>query len=261
MTGTARSCTWRRTPSLRSSPPRSVGPKSDLSLRSNCDFLLIRSGVSRPPRCYGGGGHWMELNQTDTGSVCFLPSLRRHPGKPPAPTPRRHRAPHTVARTRQLGGWIPSAGSASARGEPAAGRRASLREEQGCHGGGGGACARRGLVTQLVGARPAAGPWAPGWSGSGWCGASRRCRCGAGRGRTIPTAGSRTGRFGRDAATTLSHPPSCPPLESPAHPPPEECWDPRTPPPRHSPRTLLRDPGSGGKGLKFKRGIQSGILP
>nr|XP_055187555.1 IQ domain-containing protein C isoform X1 [Nyctereutes procyonoides] len=118
----------------------------------------------------------MELNQTDTGSVCFLPSLRRHPGKPPAPTPRRHRAPHTVARTRQLGGWIPSAGSASARGEPAAGRRASLREEQGCHGGGGGACARRGLVTQLVGARPAAGPWAPGWSGSGWCGASRRCR-------------------------------------------------------------------------------------
>ncbi|CAD7678579.1 unnamed protein product [Nyctereutes procyonoides] len=147
----------------------------------------------------------MELNQTDTGSVCFLPSLRRHPGKPPAPTPRRHRAPHTVARTRQLGGWIPSAGSASARGEPAAGRRASLREEQGCHGGGGGACARRGLVTQLVGARPAAGPWAPGWSGSGWCGASRRCRCGAGRGRTIPTAGSRTGRFGRDAATTLNN--------------------------------------------------------
>lgn len=108
LTGTARSCTWRRTPSLRSSPPRSVGPKSDLSLRLNCDFLLIRSGVSRPPRCYGGGGHWMELNQTDrqtdTGSVCFLPSLRRHPGKPPAPTPRRHRAPHTVAPTRQLGG-------------------------------------------------------------------------------------------------------------------------------------------------------------
>lgn len=105
------------------------------------------------------------------------------------------------------------------------------REEQGCRGdGGGGACARRGLVTHGAGARRAAGPLAPGWSGSGCFAGCRCCRCGAGWECMIPTTGSRTGVFERDEATTFGHLPSCPPPELPTYPHrPDECWDPRAP--------------------------------
>ena len=78
LTGTDRSCTWLRTPSLRSRQLcrcRTQAQTAPSHSLQTVTFYGLDWVFRGPPRCYGGGGHWMELNHNERKRLCVLPPL------------------------------------------------------------------------------------------------------------------------------------------------------------------------------------------
>lgn len=193
--------------------------------------------------------------KTDTGSVCFLPSLRPHSEK--SPRTRSHPcATHRFGRSRsawrgmglEFPAWLWEWELGSRNQVAAAGGVWLPWRRQGR------GRPRRGLVTQLAGAGQRRVCW-------------RRDGAGAVDSEGVGAAGAERARGARVAPRDLGLGPSNERrlLRSVTY-PRARLWSYRTipttlknggthGPPQafHSHHTVLRDPGSGGKGLKFKR--------